>query len=121
VRTIKETIYECHIGTKKLNYWFAYEQLEGANESFTEYSFPTVRDRSIHYDKDETDALSINGTAYLHPTGFLFVHRFTKFYHLTLKKNGGIRLLWDRGVNMITSRELGHTHFLSKRAGLIPE
>ena len=34
VRTIKETIYECHIDTKKLDYRFAYEQLEGANEGF---------------------------------------------------------------------------------------
>jgi hypothetical protein len=93
VRTIKETIYECHIDTKKLNYWFEYEQLEGANEGFTEYNFPTVRDRSIHYDRDETNALPISGTAYLYPTGFLFVHGFTILCHFTLKKNGGIRLL----------------------------
>ena len=93
VRTIKETVYECHIDTKKLDYRFAYEQLEGANEGFREYSFPTVRDRSIHYDKDGTDALPISGTAYLYPTGFLFIHRVTYFCHFTLKKNRGIRLL----------------------------
>ena len=80
MRTIKETIYECHIDTKNLYYWFTYEQLEGAYEGFHEYGLPTVRDISIHYDKSELTALSVSsvhGTAYLYPTGFLFVHGFT--------------------------------------------
>jgi hypothetical protein len=93
VHTIKEAIYKCHVETKELNDWLVYKDLEGANESFTKYGLPTMRDISRKEYKVKGHVLPISGVhgnADHHTRSFLFVQTFTNGCRFTFKENGGI-------------------------------
>jgi hypothetical protein len=47
MHTINEAIYKCLVETKELNDWLVYEEFEGSNEAFDEYSLPTAQDISM--------------------------------------------------------------------------